>query len=49
MPATSGSSRIPRFAGDASPCGGISRLRLFGSPTDQGRSQLVARHAELGE
>ncbi|WP_428951454.1 allantoicase [Streptomyces sp. cg35] len=33
---------------DIFPDGGISRLRLFGSLTEQGASQLAARHAELG-
>ncbi|MGD6742360.1 allantoicase [Streptomyces sp. BH106] len=33
---------------DIYPDGGISRLRLFGSLTDQGTAQLAARHAELG-
>jgi allantoicase len=33
---------------DIYPDGGISRLRLFGSPTEQGRAYLAARHQELG-
>ncbi|MEU2156383.1 allantoicase [Streptomyces sp. NPDC019396] len=33
---------------DIFPDGGISRLRLFGSLTDQGAAGLAARHEELG-
>ncbi|WP_394429187.1 allantoicase [Streptomyces sp. SGAir0957] len=33
---------------DIYPDGGISRLRLFGSLTEQGAAQLAARRAELG-
>ncbi|MGY0490913.1 allantoicase [Streptomyces sp. WG-D5] len=33
---------------DIYPDGGISRLRLFGSLTEQGEAQLASRHAELG-
>ncbi|MEW2631434.1 allantoicase [Streptomyces sp. NPDC048389] len=33
---------------DIYPDGGISRLRLFGSPTEQGAARLTARHQELG-
>ncbi|WP_338673926.1 allantoicase [Streptomyces sp. SCSIO 30461] len=33
---------------DIFPDGGISRLRLFGSLTDQGATALAARHEELG-
>ncbi|MET8131388.1 allantoicase [Streptomyces sp. NPDC005251] len=33
---------------DIFPDGGISRLRLFGSLTDEGASRLTARHQELG-
>ncbi|MET8943507.1 allantoicase [Streptomyces sp. NPDC004542] len=33
---------------DIFPDGGISRLRLFGSPTQAGAAQLTARHRELG-
>ncbi|MYT71699.1 MULTISPECIES: allantoicase [unclassified Streptomyces] len=33
---------------DIYPDGGISRLRLFGSLTEQGTAQLAARHAESG-
>ncbi|NEE34686.1 allantoicase, partial [Streptomyces sp. SID7982] len=30
------------------PDGGISRLRLYGSLTDEGAAALAARHRELG-
>lgn len=33
---------------DIFPDGGISRLRLFGSPTERGAARLAARHRELG-
>ncbi|MER5846591.1 allantoicase [Streptomyces sp. NPDC002012] len=33
---------------DIFPDGGISRLRLFGSPTKEGATRLAARHRELG-
>jgi allantoicase len=33
---------------DIYPDGGISRLRLFGSLTEQGAAGLAARHQELG-
>lgn len=33
---------------DIYPDGGISRLRLFGSLTDEGTARLAARHRELG-
>ncbi|MFF2412251.1 allantoicase [Streptomyces sp. NPDC058092] len=33
---------------DIFPDGGISRLRLFGSPTEEGATRLAARHRELG-
>ncbi|MEV7714730.1 allantoicase [Streptomyces sp. NPDC088190] len=33
---------------DIFPDGGISRLRLFGSPTEEGAARLAARHRELG-
>jgi allantoicase len=33
---------------DIYPDGGISRLRLFGSLTEQGATRLTARHQELG-
>jgi allantoicase len=33
---------------DIYPDGGISRLRLFGSLTDEGTARLTARHQELG-
>ncbi|MEU9319845.1 allantoicase [Streptomyces sp. NPDC048295] len=33
---------------DIFPDGGISRLRLFGSPTEEGAARLTARHRELG-
>lgn len=33
---------------DIYPDGGISRLRLFGSLTDEGAARLAARHRELG-
>ncbi|MFI2779588.1 allantoicase [Streptomyces sp. ALB3] len=33
---------------DIFPDGGISRLRLFGSLTDEGAARLAARHEELG-
>ncbi|MCS0635361.1 allantoicase [Streptomyces sp. LP05-1] len=33
---------------DIYPDGGISRLRLFGAPTDEGTKRLLARHLELG-
>jgi allantoicase len=33
---------------DIVPDGGISRLRLFGSLTQEGTSRLLARHQELG-
>ncbi|MFE1289303.1 allantoicase [Streptomyces sp. NPDC058751] len=33
---------------DVFPDGGISRLRLFGSLTEEGASRLTARHQELG-
>jgi allantoicase len=33
---------------DIYPDGGISRLRLFGSLTQEGTTRLTARHQELG-
>jgi allantoicase len=33
---------------DIFPDGGISRLRLFGSLTEQGAARLTTRHVELG-
>jgi allantoicase len=33
---------------DIFPDGGISRLRLFGSLTEEGVARLAARHQELG-
>ena len=33
---------------DIFPDGGISRLRLFGSLTEEGAARLAARHEELG-
>lgn len=33
---------------DIFPDGGISRLRLFGSLTEEGAARLAARHRELG-
>ncbi|MYR83985.1 allantoicase, partial [Streptomyces sp. SID685] len=33
---------------DIYPDGGISRLRLYGAPTEAGSARLAARHQELG-